>query len=123
MSEEAAEDALQAFAQGPWGKKYPTVVLPGAGLGACDAVLRVPACGRKVIYTTNAIESLNMQLRKIIKTRGHFPNDEAAIKLLWLALRNIRLNGAVRRMTGKRHEPVCHPLRGALHQESFVKWN
>ncbi len=50
---------------------------------------------RRVIYTTNAIESLNMQLRKIIKTRGHFPNDEAAIKLLWLALRNV-LNKSVR---------------------------
>ena len=44
---------------------------------------------RRVIYTTNAIESMNMQLRKIIKTRGHFPTDEAAIKLLWLALRNV----------------------------------
>jgi transposase-like protein len=44
---------------------------------------------RRVIYTTNAIESLHMQLRKIIKTRGHFPSDEAATKLLWLALRNI----------------------------------
>jgi putative transposase len=44
---------------------------------------------RRVIYTTNAIESLNMQLRKIIKNRGHFPSDEAAIKLLWLALRNV----------------------------------
>lgn len=44
---------------------------------------------RRVIYTTNAIESLNMQLRKIIKTRGHFPNDEAATKLLWLAIRNV----------------------------------
>lgn len=42
-----------------------------------------------MIYTTNAIESLNMQLRKIIKTRGHFPNDEAAIKLLWLARCNV----------------------------------
>ena len=42
-----------------------------------------------MIYTTNSIESLNMQLRKIIKTRGHFPTDEAAIKLLWLALRNV----------------------------------
>jgi len=41
------------------------------------------------MYTTNAIESLHMQLRKIIKTRGHFPSDEAAIKLMWLALRNI----------------------------------
>ena len=39
-----------------------------------------------MIYTTNAIESLNMQLRKIIKTRGHFPTDEAAIKLLFLVL-------------------------------------
>jgi len=44
---------------------------------------------RRVVYTTNAIESLNMQLRKLIKMRGHFPNDEAAIKLLWLALRNV----------------------------------
>ncbi len=44
---------------------------------------------RKVIYTTNAIESVNAQRRKIVKTRGHFPTDEAATKLLWLALRNI----------------------------------
>ena len=44
---------------------------------------------RRVVYITNAVESVNMQLRKIIKTRGHFPNDEAAIKLLWLALRNV----------------------------------
>ena len=44
---------------------------------------------RRIIYTTNAIESLHMQLRKIIKTRGHFPNDEAAAKLIYLALRNI----------------------------------
>jgi transposase-like protein len=51
---------------------------------------------RRVIYTTNAIESLNMQLRKIIETHGHFPNDESAIKLLWLALRHV-LNKAVRR--------------------------
>jgi len=42
-----------------------------------------------VIYTTNAIESLNARVRKIIKTRGHFPTDEAATKLIWLALRNI----------------------------------
>lgn len=50
---------------------------------------------QSLIYTTNAIESLNMQLRKIIKTRGHFPTDESAIKLLWLALRNV-LNKSVR---------------------------
>ena len=44
---------------------------------------------RRVIYTTNAIESVNARIRKAIKTRGHFPNDEAATKLIWLALSNI----------------------------------
>ncbi len=44
---------------------------------------------RRIIYTTNAIESVHARLRKIIKTRGHFPSDEAASKLIWLALRNI----------------------------------
>lgn len=44
------------------------------------------------MHTTNATESLNMQIRKVIKNRGHFPNDEAATKLLWLALHNISKN-------------------------------
>ena len=44
---------------------------------------------RRVIYTTNALESVNARVRKIIKTRGHFPSDEAATKLIYLALRNI----------------------------------
>jgi putative transposase len=44
---------------------------------------------RRVIYTTNAIESVNARLRKVLKTRGHFPTDDAASKLIWLALRNI----------------------------------
>jgi len=44
---------------------------------------------RRVIYTTNSIESLNYQLRKIIKNHGHFPNDDAVIKLLWLAICSI----------------------------------
>ena len=48
-----------------------------------------PPAIRRVIYTTNAIESVNAQVRKIIKTRGHFPTDDAASKLIWLALRNI----------------------------------
>jgi transposase-like protein len=48
-----------------------------------------PPAIRKVIYTTNAIESINAQLRRAVKTRGHFPSDEAATKLLWLVLRNI----------------------------------
>ena len=69
------------------GAKHPMIEPPGSGLGERHAVL--PPDIRRVIYTTNAIESLNMQLRKIIKTRSHFPTDEAAIKLLWLALRNV----------------------------------
>ncbi len=48
-----------------------------------------PAEIRRAVYTTNALESLNMSLRKIIKTRASFPNDEAAYKLLYLGLRNI----------------------------------
>lgn len=89
-SAQAAEQALQAFADGPWGTKYPTIV--AAWQRAWEHVTPFfvfPPDIRRVIYTTNAIESLNMQLRKIIKTRGHFPTDEAAIKLLWLALRNV----------------------------------
>ncbi len=96
-SEEAARDALEAFAKGSWGIKYPSIVQ--SWMRACEHVIPFfvfPPDIRRVIYTTNAIESLNMQLRKIIKTRGHFPNDESAIKLLWLALRNV-LSKSVRR--------------------------
>jgi putative transposase len=52
---------------------------------------------RKIIYTTNSIESLNYQLRKIIKNRGHFPNDDAVAKLLWLAIRDIEAKRAAER--------------------------
>ena len=48
-----------------------------------------PPAVRRVIYTTNALESVNARLRKIIKTLGHFPSDDAATKLIWLALKNI----------------------------------
>jgi len=44
---------------------------------------------RRLLYTTNAIESLNYQLRKVTKARGHFPNDDAVVKMLWLAIINI----------------------------------
>ena len=88
--EEAALAALRQFAASPWGAKYPTVVAAWERAWAnVTPFFAFPPDIRRVIYTTNAIESLNMQLRKIIKTRGHFPNDEAAIKLMWLALRNV----------------------------------
>ncbi|WP_407945897.1 IS256 family transposase [Paraburkholderia metrosideri] len=89
-NEQAAQQALEAFAEGPWGAKYPTIVQSWRRAWENVTPFFVfPPDIRRVVYTTNAIESLNMQLRKIIKTRGHFPNDEAAIKLLWLALRNV----------------------------------
>ena len=89
-SAEAAEAELDAFERGPWGQKFPTVV--AAWRRAWDKVIpffAFPPAVRKVVYTTNAIESINARLRKIIKTRGHFPSDDAANKLIWLALRNI----------------------------------
>ncbi len=87
---EGAEQALSAFEKGPWGERFPTVaqswrrnwehVIPFFAFAA-------PV--RKIIYTTNAIESLHSGVRKSIRNKGHFPNDEAATKLIWLALRNI----------------------------------
>lgn len=87
---ETARHALDAFDQGPWGRKYPPIA--ASWRRHWEEVIpffAYPADVRKIIYTTNAIESLHMQLRKIIKTRGHFPSDEAATKLIYLALRNI----------------------------------
>lgn len=90
---DAAEAELNAFAAGQWGQKFPTVV--AAWHRAWDWVIPFFAFlpeVRRVIHTTNAIESVNARLRKIIKARGHFPSDDAAIKLIWLALRNLTEN-------------------------------
>ena len=89
-SAEAAQAELDAFGQGPWGQRFPTVA--ASWRRVWDKVIpffAFPPEVRRVIYTTNAIESVNARLRKIIKTRGHFPSDDAATKLIWLALRNI----------------------------------
>jgi len=89
-SAEAAQTELDAFEFSDWGKLYPNIVT--IWRRAWDKVIpffAFPPGIRKIIYTTNAIESVNSQLRKIIKTRGHFPSDDAASKLIWLALRNI----------------------------------
>jgi putative transposase len=89
-SAEAAEAELQAFEQSTWGQRYPTIA--AAWRRVWQHVIpffAFPPAVRKVIYTTNALESVNARVRKIIKTRGHFPSDESASKLIWLALRNI----------------------------------
>jgi putative transposase len=87
---DVAQAELDAFEAGPWGQKFPTVVASWRRAWAhVIPFFAFPPEIRKVIYTTNAIESVNARLRKIIKSRGHFPSDEAASKLIWLALRNI----------------------------------
>jgi len=90
---DAALLALDAFEAGPWGQKYPAIaptwrrqweqVIP---------FFAFPPEVRRIIYTTNAIESLNSTLRTAVRSRGHFPTDEAATKLLYLVLRNVSRN-------------------------------
>jgi putative transposase len=90
VNAEAARAALEAFERGPWGTKFPPIV--ASWRRAWTQIIpffAFPADVRRLIDTTNALESVHAQLRKIIKTRGQFPSDEAATKLIWLALRNI----------------------------------
>ena len=89
QSAEAARDQLAEFEDSPWGKKYPAIAQ--SWRRNWEHVIPFFAFApevRKIIYTTNAIESLNATVRKSVRVRGHFPGDEAATKLLWLVLRN-----------------------------------
>ena len=89
-SAEAAAAALDAFEQGVWGQKYPPIV--ASWRRKWEQVIPFFAFSpevRKIIYTTNAIESLHSQVRKTIRNKGHFPSDDAATKLIYLALRQI----------------------------------
>ena len=92
-TEEAARAALDTFEASALGQRFPTV--SAAWRRAWVHVMpffAFPPAIRRLLYTTNVLENVNRQLRKIIKTRGHFPNDDAATKLLWLALRNVTGN-------------------------------
>jgi len=111
----AVMTALDDFERGPWDSRFPTVV--AIWRRAWVHVIPFSAFPpeiRRVIYTTNALESLNARIRKIIKTRGHFPNDDAATKLIWLALRDISAACAplVTRVAAGHesiHDPVPRP--------------
>lgn len=86
-----AEQALAAFESSPDGQRYPTIApIWRRQWEYVTPAFSYPPEIRRILTTTNAIESLHSQLRKIIKTRGHFPTDEAATKLLYLALRNVK---------------------------------
>ena len=81
--------ALAEFEASELGTKYPSAAATWANSWErFIPFLQFPPMLRKVIYTTNSIESLNFQLRKVTKNRGHFPSDAAAMKLLWLAIMN-----------------------------------
>jgi putative transposase len=89
-SADLAAVALDDFAAGPWGQRLPLIVKAWRTAWAqVIPFFAFPPDVRRVIYTTNQLESVNARIRKVIKTRGHFPNDEAAVKLIWLALRNV----------------------------------
>ena len=82
-------DQLGAFAE-KWDHRYPSISqIWKRNWEQVRPFFAYPAEIRKVIYTTNAVESLNMSLRKVIKTRGSFPNEEAALKLLYLGLERV----------------------------------
>jgi putative transposase len=91
-TEAGAEQALKEFEQ-KWSAKYP-MIGPSwrANWERIIPFLSFPPEIRRMIYTTNQIESLNFQVRKLIRSKGHFPNDDAALKLIYLALRNAERN-------------------------------
>src|SRR5512143_2193167 len=87
---DAGQAALDAFSAGPWGQKYPAIV--GSWRRAWPVVIPFFAFAeevRRIVDTTNAIESLNAKLRRAVRARGHFPSDEAATKLLFLVARRL----------------------------------
>lgn len=89
-SADAATAALEAFEAGEWGRKYPAIVQSWRrNWEHIIPFFAFSAPIRRAIYTTNAIESLNSTVRRAVRVRGHFPNDRAATKLIYLALRNV----------------------------------
>jgi putative transposase len=114
-NEAAALEALERFEE-RFGDRY-----PAAGKVWRDAwdrfvpMLDYPPAIRRVLYTTNVVESLNYQLRKITRNRGHFPNDDALFKLLYLGIRNVLAHkGGKNRQS--RPGPSTHGWTAALNQ-------
>src|SRR4029450_7109775 len=84
---DAGLKALDDFDAGPWGRRYPAIAQSWRrNWQQVVPFLAFPESVRRIIYTTNAIEALTSKLRRAVRTRGHFPNDDAAMKLLYLVL-------------------------------------
>ncbi len=117
----AAETELDAFADGPWGKAYPHAVQTWrAAWERFTPFLAFPPELRRVIYTTNSIESLNYQLRKVTKNRGHFPSNDAVVKLLWLAICDIEDKRARERAREKGRPAAARKAPGRLVEGQVV---
>jgi putative transposase len=84
---DAGKAALEAFDEGAWGRKYPAIAQSWRrNWTEVIPFFAFPDDVRRIIYTTNSIESLNAKLRRAVRTRGHFPTDDSALKLLFLVL-------------------------------------
>jgi putative transposase len=115
---DAAAAALDAFADGPWGRRVPTVVASWRRAWAhVIPVFAFPPAIRRVLYTTNALASVHARLRKILKTRGHFPTDEAATKLIGLALRTITADWG----TAANHWHLARNQFAILYEDRFTR--
>ncbi|MPY30742.1 IS256 family transposase [Streptomyces adustus] len=89
-TEQAAEQALDAFAASDLGVRYPAIVRTWqTAWNEFTPYLAFPAEIRKVVYSTNMVESINARLRKSTRNRGHFPSEQAALKVLYLAVREL----------------------------------
>ena len=125
VNDDSALIELEAFEQTPLGRKYPSTIK--AFRDAWERFipfLAFPPALRRVIYTTNSIESLNYQLRKVTKNRGHFPNDTAVVKLLWLAICNIEDKRARERAKERGHPSTQRKAAGRLVEGQITtNWN
>lgn len=111
-SEEAALAALERFEE-RWGERYPAIgALWREAWDRFVPMLDYPPAIRRVLYTTNMVESLNYQLRKITRNRGHFPTDDALFKLLYLGVRNV----LAKKSREGRPGPHSHGWKAALNQ-------
>lgn len=92
-TEQAASDALDALADSQLGRRYPAILRVWRNAWTeFTPFLAFPPEIRRIVYTTNTIESINAQLRKVTRNRGHFPSEQAALKVLYLAIRNLEQN-------------------------------
>jgi len=113
---EIARERLDSFESGSWGQKYPAIAQSWRrNWEQVIPFFAFPEGIRKIIYRTNAIESLHSQVRKAVRVRGHFPSDHAATKLIFLVLRNRGEMEPPACRLASSENPICHSLRRSIY--------